>query len=67
MSENIRRHDLRAIGGRQVRVSVSGTTMTASLEFAEMSAMRRARNKYVARGWKVVRNSGLSIQIEVSW
>lgn len=63
MSEAIRRHDLRAAGGREVSVSVSGNTITAVLEFREMADMKRGRGKLVNRGWTVVKTSGMSVKV----
>lgn len=66
MSEAIRRHDLRAAGGRVVSTSVSGETITAVLEFSELSAMRRGRSHLRGRGWKVVKESGLSVKFQAN-
>lgn len=62
MSEAIRRHDLRAAGGRIVSTEVTGGTITAVLQFAELSALRRGRSHLRGRGWTVVRESGLSVK-----
>lgn len=66
MSESIRRHDLRAAGGQQIRVTVNGNGITAVLSYSEMSALKRARRHLQKRGWTVVHTSGLSMEVRVS-
>lgn len=65
MSEAIRRHDLRAIGGKQIRVKVSGLYLTAVLQYTGVAEMKLARSRYIGRGWTVVKTSALTIEIKV--
>lgn len=65
MSENIRRHDLRAIGGKQIRVTSSNGFITAVLQYTGMAEMNLARGRYVKRGWTVVKTSAMTIEIKV--
>jgi hypothetical protein len=65
VSEVIRRHDIRAIGGKQIRITVSGDYITAVLQYTGVAEMQRARGKYVKRGWTVVKTSGFTIEIKV--
>jgi hypothetical protein len=67
VSEAIRRHDLVAIGGKQIRVTKSGGEITAVLQYAAMAEMKLARGRYVRRGWTVVKTSAFTIEIKVKF
>jgi hypothetical protein len=67
VSESIRRHDLVAIGGKQIRVSKGGGELTAVLQFTGMAEMKLARGRYARRGWTVVKTSAFTIEIKVRY